>query len=90
MIECALNQTTITQTIYGAVCGIIHLRTLVVLSRRPLVLLLRQLVVELPVITLPSCPLDTPPSRLLASPLIIHSLHRPLSGQCGRVVRPTL
>jgi hypothetical protein len=38
MIEWAQNQTTIIQTIYGAVCGIIHCRTLVVLSRRPLVL----------------------------------------------------
>ena len=85
-IEWAKNQTTIIQTIYEAVCGIIHLRTLIVLSRRPLVLLSRQLGVESPVVALPSRPLVTPPSRLLASPLIVLSLHRPLFLSLRRLV----
>ena len=67
-------------------CGIIHLRTLIVLSHCPLVLLSRQLVVESPVVALPSRPLVTPPSRLLASPLIVLSLHRPLFLSLRRLV----
>jgi hypothetical protein len=61
-------------------------KLLVVLLFRHLVLLSRQLVVESPVITLPSRPLITTPSRLLASPLIILSMHHPLIVSLQRLV----
>ena len=70
----------------SSIGGIINLRTLVVWSRRPLVLLSCQLVVELPVVELPSCPLVTSPSCLLALPLFILSLHRPLIFSLRRLV----
>ena len=72
--------------IFGAVCGIIHLRTLVLLSRHPLFLLLHQLVVESPVIALLSRPLVMPPSRLLTSPLIVLLLHHPFIVSLRRLV----
>ena len=62
------------------------MKLLVVLLCRPLVLLSRQLVVESPVITLPSRPLITTPSRHLASPLIILSMHHPLIVSLQRLV----
>ena len=68
------------------ISGIINLRTLVVWSRRPLVLLSCRLVVELPVVALPFRPLVTPPSCLLALPLIILSLHCPLIFSLRRLV----
>ena len=43
-------------------------------------------VVESPVVALPSCPLVTPPSHLLAPPLIVPSLHHPLIISLRRLV----
>ena len=55
-------------------------------SCRPGVVLSCQLVVESPVVALPSCPLVTLPSCLLSSPLIVFSLHHPLIVSLHRLV----
>jgi hypothetical protein len=59
----------------SSISGIINLRTLVFWSCRPLVLLLCQLVVELPVVALPSCPLVISSRRHLFSPHLSSSSH---------------